>query len=137
MIVGLGEESDPWESQQAAAWTPAALDAAQGAQTIETPLSTMTIYPATIGPAKVLPRTGPTKLLDKIMPKTAGPGGAVRIWGMPPAVAYTLAALVLGGAGWWAFREFGGGGGGRRREAVASNPRRRRRGRGRGRRSKR
>jgi hypothetical protein len=124
MIIGRQQqlgESDDWESQQAAAWTPEA----QGAVTFESPQSSITIYPTTIGPAKVVPRTGPTKALDKVMPKRQGPDGTVRIWGMPPAVAYTLAAIALGGAGWLAYRQLGGGG-----RRVATNPRRRRGSRG-------
>jgi hypothetical protein len=120
---GLGDpttESDPWESQEASAWTPAATAAANedNPVTVDGPASSITFFPATVRPA--VPRVGATKVLDRVMPKKAtGPGGAVRIWGLPPAVAYTLAAAVLGGVGWWAYREFAGG------RRVASNPRRR------------
>ncbi len=72
------------------------------------------------------PRTGPAaKVLDKIAPRKTDAAGKVRIWGMPPAVAYLLMALAVGGVGYVAVRSFSGGG-----RRVATNPRRRR-GRGR------
>lgn len=89
----------------------------------------MTIRPATKA-TKAKPRTGVTKVLDTIAPKKMSASGAVRIWGMPPAVAYTLIAIAVAGGGYLVFRQLGGGG-----RRVATNPRRR--GSARGRKSRR
>jgi len=137
MIVGLGDwsdpaTSDPWESQEASAWTPAALAPVNedNPVTIDGATSTITIYPATVKP-KALPRVGATKVLDKVLPKKVGNGGKVTIWGMPPAVAYALALMALSGVGYVAYRQLGGS------RRLATNPRRRRRGGRTSRRSKR
>lgn len=94
-----------------------------------TPESTITIYPVTsVRPATPQPRPAGkvSKALDVVLPKKLGAGGKVTIWGLPPAVAYTLVAVILAGGGFWAYQQLGG--------KVARNPRRRgRRGRGRAR----
>jgi len=124
MLVGLSGDWDASSNDdvlpgQQSVWS---LD------TRETPESTIQIGPLTIRPAgsttAAKPRTGVTKVLDKIAPKKVNAAGVVRIWGMPPAVAYTLLALGLAGAGYFAYQQLAGGG------ARASNPRRRRRSRG-------
>jgi hypothetical protein len=124
MLIGLNE-SDPWETEQAAAWTPEATSAIN-TQTRSTPQSTITIYPPTVRPATAQPRTGITAFLDKVAPRTLSANGAVRVWGMPPAVAYTLVALALTGAGLYAYKKLRG--------TRRANPRRRS---GRGRKSRR
>jgi hypothetical protein len=134
MIVGLGDDSDdgippllrrPDDSSDdgippllrrptddsSSSWSPPTFDSGQ---------SSITIYPATVKPAP-LPRVGPTKVLDSVMPKRVGAGGKVTIWGMPPAVAYALALMAVSGLGYVAYRQLGG------RHHVATNPRRRRR----------
>jgi hypothetical protein len=65
-----------------------------------------------------------SSFLDKVLPRKTGSDGQVRIWGLPPAVAYTLALVILAGGGYLAFQKLRGGRG--RRLSVA-NPRRRRR----------
>jgi len=124
MIVGLGDTRDTrWDASssddvlpgQESVWSP-----------LETAKSTITIGPITIKPAKVAPRTGPAaKVLDVVAPRKIIANGSVRIWGLPPAVAYTLMALAATGLGLVAYRSLAGG-----RRRVVSNPRRRR-GRGR------
>jgi hypothetical protein len=126
MLMDLAEETDDWESQQAAAWTPEAVAATEGAQTFSSPESTITIYPTTI--SKAVPRAGTSKVakaLDVVMPKKIGATGAIKIWGLPPAVAYTLAAILLTGLGLYGYRAIAGGG-----RRVATNPRRRGKARG-------
>lgn len=129
MIVGLAEDRDTrWDASssddvlpgQESVWSP---------DTRQTAKSTITFGPLTIKPAtsKVAPRAGgaAAKALDTIAPRKIIANGSVRIWGLPPAVAYTLMALAATGLGLVAYRAIGGGG-----RRVASNPRRRR-GRGR------
>jgi hypothetical protein len=144
ILSGLGDDeettdptttSDPFEEQEQAAWDSgkAAVAAEPSTVTVEGPASSITFYPATVSPAKTVPRPpgATSSLLDKIMPRKAGAGGVVKIWGMPPALAYALAAIFLGGVSWYAYRELAGG-----RRRVASNPRRRGKRRGKARRKR-
>ena len=95
------------------------------------PTGTVEIGPMTIRPAQSVariysPPAGKTSLVSKVMPVKLGGDGKARIWGLPPTVAYVLAAVILGGAGYLAYQRFSGGG----RQLVAANsPRRRRRAR--------
>ncbi len=108
--------------------TPAEIETAF---TRVTPQSTITIYPVT-EVKKAVPRApGPgAGVLDKVLPKKLGANGKVTIWGLPPAVAYAIAAVILAGGGMLAYQHFAGG------RRVAPNPKRRRNPR-RGRRSSR
>lgn len=55
-------------------------------------------------------------VLDKVLPKKIV-NGKVTIWGLPPAVAYTLVAVILAGGGLVAYKHFSRG--------RVGNPRRR------------
>lgn len=105
----------------------------EAAFTRVTPESTITIYPVT-EVKKAIPRApGPASgILDKVLPKKLGAGGKVTIWGLPPAVAYAIAAVILAGGGMLVYQHLGGGG-----RRVARNPKRRRNPRRGGRRSSR
>jgi hypothetical protein len=103
LVFPTAVETDPWESAQAGAWESSATRA----------IRQVTKKAATA------PRTGPTKVLDKILPKTADG----KIFGLPAAVAYLLASLVLAGAGYAAYQTLGG-------SRRTSNPRPRRGARG-------
>jgi hypothetical protein len=136
MLIGL---ADNWWQEDAPPFYGPDINPATG----EESASTITIGPMTIkttapkAPAAktpaTQPRTGITKVLDKVAPRTLAPNGTVRVWGMPPAVAYLLMALAVGGVGLVSYRALAGGG------RRVTNPRRRRRGsaRGRGSRGKR
>ncbi len=101
--------------------------------TQSTDQSTITVYPVT-EVKKAVPRApGPgAGVLDKVLPKKLGANGKVTIWGLPPAVAYAIAAVILAGGGMLAYQHFAGGG-----RRVARNPKRRRNPRRGGRRSSR
>ncbi len=109
---------------------------------VSSPRSTLTFDPLTIIAAAVKkpttatiaprpPTAAGSSFLDKVLPRKTGADGQVRIWGLPPAVAYVIALILVGGGGYLAVKQFGGG------RRVATNPRRRRRGARRARRSKR
>jgi len=87
--------------------------------TLTTGQSKMTIYPPVLKPALRAPGAV-SGVLDKILPKRLGPGGQVTIWGLPPAVAYAIAAVILAGGGMLAYQRLTGGG-----RRVARNPKRR------------
>ena len=133
MIIGLGDDvvyGPPDPVVEGPELTPGDLRpvVTESAFTRITPESTMTIWPVT-EVKKAVPRApGPaSNVLDKILPKKLGASGKVTIWGLPPAVAYAIAAVILAGGGWFAYQHLVGGGGGRR---VARNPKRRRHPRG-------
>ena len=77
-------------------------------------------------PAPRAPALG-SSLLDKVLPKKIGAGGKATIWGLPPAAAYALVAVILAGGGLMAYQAYRRGGGRR----VALNPKRRTNSRGR------
>lgn len=110
----------------------ASMPAAPAPLTLETDASTVTVYPVT-EVKKAIPRAPGlgAGVLDKVLPKKIGAGGKVTIWGLPPAVAYAIAAVILAGGGLLVYQHLGGGG-----RRVARNPKRRRNPR-RGRRSSR
>jgi hypothetical protein len=123
MLIGLGDDDGIPEllrrpTDDAPAWSPPTFstDAPFEGPDINPKTGTMTVYPAA---KKAAPRTGPTKVLDTVLPRTLGPTGAVKIFGLPPAVAYTLAAILLTVAGLYTYQAIAGG-------RVAKNPPRRR-----------
>ncbi len=120
MIVGLQGEWDASSND----------DVLPGQQSVwsldsrETPESTIQIGPMTIRPATTAakPRTGGNvldKVLDKVAPKKMTAAG-VRVWGMPPAVAYALLAIGVAGVGYVAYQQLAGS------PRRVGNPRRRR-----------
>ena len=121
MLVGLAEAPVYYGPEEAPG------DRAVAA--VSTDASTITIYPATVRAATLQPRPAGlvSKVLDTIVPKKLAASGKITIWGLPPAVAYTLVAVILAGGGMWAYQKVGG-------RTAARNPRRRgSRGRGRAR----
>ena len=67
-----------------------------------------------------------SSLLDQVLPKKIGAGGKATIWGLPPAAAYALVAVILAGGGLMAYQAYRRGG-----RRVALNPKRRKNSRGR------
>lgn len=91
--------------------------------------SSVTFGPMTIKPGPSVVRVyspEPVSLLSRVLPVKVGTDGKSRIYGLPPTVAYVLAAVIVGGVGYLAYQRFAGGHGGGR--AVPNSPRRRRRG---------
>lgn len=125
MIVGLGDDAatDVATAEMLANMFGADIPATP-ATSISTPLSTITVGPMTISPAP-RPATVPgAGLLDAILPKKVV-GGKVTIWGLPPAAAYALVAVIVAGGGIVAYQHFRGG------RRVANGKRRARAGRSR------
>ena len=54
--------------------------------------------------------------LNKILPITVGADGTARIFGLPPALAYGLAVLIVGGGSYYGWKALSGG------KLVLSNP---------------
>lgn len=125
MLVGLGDDAatDVATAEMLANMFGAAIPTSTS---ISTPQSTITIGPMTISPAAApRPATVPgAGLLDVILPKKLV-GGKVTIWGLPPAAAYALVAVILAGGGLVAYQHFRGG------RRVANGKRRARSGRSR------
>lgn len=80
--------------------------------------STITIYPPTLKAAPRAPGAG-SSVLDAILPKKVGPDGKLKIWGLPPAVAYAIVAVIVAGGGLMLYQRLGGG------RRVANSARRR------------
>lgn len=87
--------------------------------TLTTPQSTITVYPPELKAAPRAPAPG-SSLLDAILPKKVGKDGKITIWGLPPAVAYAIVAVIVAGGGLMAYQRFTRGG-----RRVANSPRRR------------
>lgn len=68
-----------------------------------------------------------SSLLDKFLPVTHDAKGNARIYGLPPAIAYSLVALTLGGSAYYAYRAWG------KHVVRLVNPKPKKRGRPRGR----
>jgi hypothetical protein len=117
MLLGLGAADPVYYGPEE--------EAGDRAVTQSTGASTITIYPPTIvAKASTAGARASASILDTILPKRIGADGKERIWGLPPAVAYALAAVILAGGGLLAYQQFARGG-----RRVANPPRRRRNGR--------
>lgn len=119
MIIGLGD--DAADQAVAAAELAANMFGASipMATSISTPQSTITIYPPTLKPAPRAPGVG-SGLLDSILPKKIGTDGKEKIWGLPPAVAYAIVAVIGAGGALMLYQAVTGHG-----RRAATNPRRR------------
>ena len=113
MLMGMGDA------------TPILTDAGS---VFETADSILTVGPMTIhGTSRVdqtarQPSAG-SRVLDAILPIKTDASGKAKIFGLPPALAYTLAGLVVVGASYYGYRALAG------RRRVANPSKRRRRGR--------
>lgn len=125
MLIGLGDDL-PVEGpeQYPGELRPVVIPTAGG--------GSISIGPMTIRPAQSVVRVyspepgAKPSIVSRVLPVKLGADGKPRIYGLPPTVAYVLAAVIVGGVGYLAYQRFAGGHGGGR--AVPNSPRRRRRG---------
>jgi hypothetical protein len=120
MIIGLGDPVYEGPEQFPGELRPVTVDTGGGSSVTFGP---MTIRPQTVARVYSPAAAARPSVLAKVFPVKVGPDGKARIWGLPPAVAYALAAVMLAGAGLWVYQRAGGG------RRVAANPPRRRRSR--------
>jgi hypothetical protein len=120
VILGLGDDASApnVEAAEELANMFGASIPVGASQSISTPLSTITIYPPTLAPAPRAPGVG-SSFLDSVLPKKVGTDGKEKIWGLPPAVAYAIAGVILVGGGMMVVQAMRGG------RRVATNPKRR------------
>jgi hypothetical protein len=130
MLLGFGDVAVEGPEQFPGQLRPVVIPTAGG--------GSVTMGPMTIRPAQSVvrvysPEPGKPSIVARVLPVKVGADGKERIYGLPPTVAYVLALVIVGGAGYLAYRRFAGGGG----LVAANHPRRRRRARRRASRRKR
>lgn len=135
MLVGLADDAayeGPDINPQTGTYAPTVQTAEMlanmfGANVGQPATPTITLPPLTItADAPRAATQAGAGVLDAILPKKTV-NGKVTIWGLPPAVAYTLAAVIVAGGGLVAYQHFARTGG--RRGGRVGNPKRRRSGR--------